>query len=88
MRTFIESLEQYIFQHFTYEERMMRTLGYDQHESHVAEHQTFTEELKQLDKVYADAGTQTAAEKIGQFIANWLTHHILEVDMLYRDTLL
>ena len=82
----IEKLEAYILQHFSYEERMMRAIQFDKLDAHAAEHRIFEHELDEIKKHYSQ-NPNILTELLCKFVENWLKHHILEVDMLYKEAL-
>lgn len=74
-------LARYTQEHFRDEEQFMRELGYPGLATHMEEHASLTEELKRLqDKLSAG---KTITMDVTIFLADWLTHHINDVDMRY-----
>lgn len=81
----ISVLRNYAFYHFGREEQLMAQSGFPALESHLAEHERFCETLKQI-------GNNTAMglidlRRLTDFLADWWSHHILEVDMQYKPFL-
>lgn len=74
-------LVDYADRHFRLEEEWFEKYQYPQSEEHLAEHARFRKVSKRLlDSL--ELGEPINRESI-DFFNNWLTHHILEVDMAY-----
>jgi len=73
----------YALQHFAYEESLMTAHGYPQQKEHVKEHRAFQETTGKFGAATA-IDVQGIPEMILEHLSQWLTHHILEVDMAYR----
>ncbi len=82
-------LTHYARSHFEREEDRLRAVGYPDLDSHAAEHQSFIEWLRGIERsVAATPGeNRPIAEMLGTYLRNWLINHILVVDMRYRDFL-
>lgn len=76
-------LIQYTVDHFSAEEDHMQRLGYPGFAAHAAEHTRLVGQVTQL-KHRLDAG-QSLAEDVTAFLADWLKHHIHQVDMAYVE---
>ena len=77
-------LTEYVAGHFKREELAMLLAKYPGLEPHMKEHLHFTETLHQLMQAYY-AGINGSTEKLGETLAEWLTHHIQKVDHQYMD---
>ncbi len=84
----LNKLEHDIIQHFAYEERTIMVLMHDNLEEHLQEHSNFKQELEEVKKLFTNTSFTHASEKIGALLEHWLTHHIPEIDMKYREALL
>ncbi len=80
-RDILDRLAQYTRIHFTTEESLMRLLHYPQYERHQQEHQRLLDEMKNL-QGELDRGELITFELM-EFLKNWLTKHIAEVDRRY-----
>ena len=67
--------------HFRDEEKYMRSFAYPHLDMHCASHRAFVESLQGFRKEMA--GGALADKKLFEFLARWLTGHILGVDMRY-----
>ena len=66
--------------HFSHEERLMLKYGYDGLEEHKAEHHELVDSVKALQQKVLQMDRPMAEEEIN-FLARWLTGHILSTDM-------
>ncbi|MGB0748317.1 MAG: bacteriohemerythrin [Magnetospiraceae bacterium] len=85
----LETLDWYVKEHFSDEEKLMRDASYGELKSHIAEHREFETWLKNIRFYMRSAGAQTeqAAREMEDHLKEWLTKHILVVDMSYKDVL-
>lgn len=85
----IAEMAEYVCYHFTAEERKMEEHGFDGLASHRAEHMMFTRKVAELRKRLATESDEFTIDllDLAQFLMTWLGHHILEVDMQYRQLL-
>jgi len=84
-----DRLEWYVAEHFTLEEARMRASGYPQLETHIAEHRQFKDwVLSAREQLFADGAPSVAlAHVVCDYLREWLTHHILIVDMDFKGKL-
>ncbi len=76
----VTRLGQYVREHFAIEETLLREKGYPRFEEHVAEHEAFRSQLRELKmKAISDAMVSEMVEMLRE----WLTRHILESDKDY-----
>lgn len=74
-------LNEYTKEHFYAEEEFMRVVGYPKLEAHQIEHTELLTKVQNL-IVKMDEGFLITAD-VATFVADWLAHHINEVDMGY-----
>ena len=74
-------LNHYVEEHFYTEEEFMRVVGYPALASHQAEHSVLLTKVQNL-ILKMDEGFLISAD-VATFVAEWLAHHINEVDMDY-----
>lgn len=77
----LDFLVKYTVEHFQTEEKHMRDMDYPKLASHLAEHAQLIVKAKDLQARLADGKPVTMDVTI--FLADWLKHHINEVDMGY-----
>jgi hemerythrin len=77
----LDFLMKYAAEHFETEERFMRDMGYPALASHMAEHAQLTGKTRDLQNRLVEGKPMTVEVTI--FLADWLRHHIQEVDMGY-----
>lgn len=76
-------LMKYTSEHFQTEEHFMQEIGYPNLEVHGAEHARLLQKAHALqDKL---AAGQSVTMDVTIFLADWLKHHISEMDMGYVD---
>lgn len=85
----LHDLAHYARSHFEREEDLLRSAGYPDLGAHSAEHQSFIEWLRGIERsVAATPGANgPIADMLGAYLRNRLINHILVVDMRYRDFL-
>ena len=66
--------------HFRHEERLMLKYKYDGFAVHKAEHRDLIDSAKALQEKFLDENKELTNDAI-EFLANWLTEHILGQDM-------
>ncbi|NLE90486.1 MAG: hemerythrin family protein [Dehalococcoidales bacterium] len=75
-------LLQYTKDHFSYEEKMLKRIGYPKLAEHQKVHVYLTDQVKQLhDKIAT--GKPLSPVSVSNFLKDWLKSHILKVDMHY-----
>lgn len=84
MEAILRDLEGYAEKHFTYEESVLESAGYEHTQEHCALHENMRKRLKALRNLLAD-NTLTPGE-LANFLEEWLTIHILREDMKYLPT--
>ena len=74
-------IEKYVSFHFYHEEEFQKKIGYQEIESHMAEHRNFKMQVEQLiQKQKDDTITNKDLVILVVFIKEWLIHHILVED--------
>lgn len=82
----ITELIDYTRTHFSHEEAYMDSIHYANIEQHKLQHRKFEDSLLEIDidAIENDFDNQNeTVENLLDFLLNWLTNHILKVDMLY-----
>jgi diguanylate cyclase (GGDEF)-like protein/hemerythrin-like metal-binding protein len=79
-------LEDYVAQHFSREEALMRSCNYKGLEQHINKHRMFVEKVGQLKSWLLTADTLEIAEEINLFLVDWLINHIVVEDMHFAQT--
>lgn len=80
----LAKLIQYSQSHFTGEEVLFRLHAYPQAAEHKKEHDAFTAKAKALDADYK-SGKAALTVELMNFLRDWLTKHIMGVDMQYKS---
>nr|WP_320133022.1 bacteriohemerythrin [uncultured Holophaga sp.] len=82
-RTFLvnalKTLADYCASHFTTEEKLMDELGYPEAAEHKRLHRELAAQAAEVIEGYSSGRTQLPL-KMGQFLNDWLSHHIGEQD--------
>ncbi|MGB0748844.1 MAG: bacteriohemerythrin [Magnetospiraceae bacterium] len=83
----LRRLEDYTAYHFAREEEMMRDIGYPDYDAHIQMHHNFVEWLDTVKTIYRRAAESPfqVGDLVNAFLGEWLTKHIMEEDMKYRD---
>lgn len=79
----ITCLENYVHEHFSREEHFMFNAGYPRVEDHIRSHRALTRKVALLRQLNRDQTAEIDPLKLTEFLSNWLSHHILEIDMDY-----
>jgi hemerythrin-like metal-binding protein len=79
-----QHLTSYIDLQLESEENLLKQINYPDTEKHIKEHEELKANLMALIKKL-DHYTVEIQHKIAMFVYNWLTQHILQSDMLYKD---
>ncbi|MBP2311832.1 bacteriohemerythrin [Azospirillum soli] len=78
-RTLLHLFE-YTKTHFDREEKLMLAVDYPGYEDHKKLHDTAKKALHDISAEFMQHPTKQAAERIYDFTADWLVHHIVMVD--------
>ncbi len=79
----LDFLVKYTVEHFGTEEKIMKDMGYPKLTSHMADHAHLVDKAKALQAKLAEGKPVTM--EVTTFLADWLKHHINEVDMGYVE---
>lgn len=77
----VDSLLDYTYSHFAFEEALMEEAGYEQLNFHQQTHEKFTNRIKDLHGRFCEG--ESVNEEIGELLKNWLLNHIMEDDRSY-----
>jgi len=77
----LTELAQYKKMHFATEEKYFKEFNYENAETHIYEHHQFADKIDEL-KTKLTKGESITIEVLN-FVKDWLTHHIKEVDKKY-----
>ncbi len=85
----LEELRNYTEYHFKAEEERMYAADYPGIDEQKQEHKWFVEWLETVERTYnlSPEAHFHVAETVNAFLSEWLTHHILVVDMQYKGCL-
>ncbi|MCK9239148.1 bacteriohemerythrin [Desulfocurvus sp.] len=82
IRELFDGLKKYVQLHFTTEERLLKGIGYDEYDAHVARHRQLAAEAAELERRWRTAGPAVGMEVLA-FLKDWLVNHIQKVDKRY-----
>lgn len=82
----LNSLVEYVFMHFNTEEGYMQKYSYPGYEAHKAEHKKLREKVYYIHKDFTE-GKPVLTMDVVNFIRDWISDHILVVDMKYKTHL-
>jgi hemerythrin-like metal-binding protein len=86
LRSVLASLAQYTKVHFADEEALLRLHAYPRLAEHLKLHATFRAKLSELE-TQAKSGAVALSISTLDFLRDWLSKHILGIDMQYKDFL-
>jgi hemerythrin len=76
-------LASYTVEHFTHEEHFMQTVNYPQFSAHKKIHEKLVQQVLMYGEQLKNGTVDD--QKLVSFLRNWLTSHIMGVDMQYAD---
>jgi hemerythrin len=84
IKSILEEMTTYAQVHFKTEERLMEAYEFPDIKEHKKRHLDF--QVKTMD-LYEDTErtAEQSADVLLDFLSHWLTHHILQEDMAYKD---
>lgn len=82
IRTLVDRMVGYAEGHFATEEELMKASGYHQAEGHFAEHGSFVRKAQSY-TTDLQGGHEPDPSEVFRYLAEWLSAHILEVDMAF-----
>lgn len=77
----VDSLVDYTYSHFAFEEALMEEVEYENLSAHLQTHEAFTNRVKELHHRFC-AG-ESVNEELGELLKYWLLNHIKEDDRSY-----
>ena len=77
----IDSLIDYTYSHFAFEEALMEEAGYEFLTVHQQTHETFTRRLNVLHKSFRDG--MDVSDELVELLKTWLINHIMSDDQSY-----
>ncbi|HSM94004.1 MAG TPA: hemerythrin family protein [Anaeromyxobacteraceae bacterium] len=84
LASLFDFLGQYVYEHFSAEEALMRQHGYPHLPEHQAEHKRFIEDLRALQREYtAEGATALLLVKVNGRVSQWLAEHIARTDKAF-----
>jgi hemerythrin len=86
-KSVVKNAVEYVKFHFTDEEEMMKSKGYEEFPSHKAEHDAFTRQVLGQVSDYME-GRPFVANNFVRFLRDWLLSHIAVTDKLMAQKLL
>lgn len=78
----MKKLVQYTKSHFAHEEKYMQQMGYPEFEQHQRIHRELTKKVQDICQKISE-GQYYSSVTLGGFLKDWLTSHIMNVDMKY-----
>lgn len=84
LRGLIDKLVAYKKEHFALEEKYFAQLKYPEAETHIREHEAFSQQLEVFEK-QAEAAPGETVLPLAKFLADWILTHIQETDMAYAE---
>jgi len=87
IKSALGEMTEYAQVHFKAEEKLMEAYDFPLLKEHKSSHLDF--QVKTMD-LYEGKGlsAEQIADDISNYLGNWLTHHILQEDMAYKDFLI
>jgi hemerythrin-like metal-binding protein len=82
----IDRLWWYAMTHFRNEEELMASINYEKLPEHKKIHEEMLAKVRQY-HAKAHAGQKMNPEELYTFLAEWLTDHIMQTDMQYKEFL-
>lgn len=86
MEHILNDLAAYTVNHFRTEETYFTRFSYPDRVAHKAEHEAFTQQVKNFISEFK-AGKTTVSIELVQFLSKWLLNHIRKSDQAYADFL-
>lgn len=82
----IQKLENYMINHFTYEEKLLEEINYEHIAEHKAQHQYFIMRVQEM-KQELEYMNPLLFEKTASFMKKWFLSHIMQSDKDYGKTI-
>lgn len=77
-----DTLEEYIKEHFTREENLMRECDYERLDEHIKQHEKFKRKIPKLRAKLLTTDEYITAQEVSIYLTDWLINHILSEDLL------
>lgn len=77
----LQRMRDYVAEHFSFEEELMRAANYPYLDTHIQLHQRFMKRLETMSAQHASG--EVVAKDLSSFLTKWLTHHIGHEDQDY-----
>jgi hemerythrin len=75
-------LEEYVTEHFSDEEELMRSVGYPAYEQHKALHKKFMDDFEALTReLEGESSSYNKSAYTNKMVVDWILDHIKKVDM-------
>lgn len=81
----IDELRKYTIYHFEDEERLMQLYEYPGYKQQKLVHDKFIEKIESLDEEEIEKNPKKEVIKILDFVYNWISEHILGMDLKLKD---
>lgn len=88
VKRLLKELYDYTIYHFSYEEELMEKHDFLELPSHKFQHKLFVKKLEEIDLKEFDNDQIESTNQLLNFIANWITDHILKEDQKYSGILI
>jgi hemerythrin len=79
----LKGLADYAATHFRYEEELFARTGYPDAAEHKQHHTQLVQKIAEIQQKYEQSGPAVLTIQVMNFLKDWLTNHILGVDMMY-----
>lgn len=79
----VAALQQYVAEHFRYEEEFLRSHDYPDLEAHIAQHREITAKVDTFSRTILDGGDIT--RELLSFLRYWIVGHIGEDDVAFAS---
>lgn len=83
----LDRLVSYTQNHFAHEEQVMRSNGYPDLDKHAVEHRALATKAVEIQKQARDHASTVLSMQTMNFLTQWLTNHIQNVDARYGSFL-
>ena len=87
IKEIINDLKEYTIYHFEYEESLLKKYNYNEFERQHREHEGFVRKIAELDNAINENNNPEFVKDIVDFVTGWITAHILNTDMMYKEFL-
>jgi len=79
-------LEDYTKKHFADEEMYQKECGYPKYATHKKLHDDLIKDIDELkDRIDIEGVSQEIISSTGQFLLDWVMHHIVEADLVFGE---